>query len=171
MVFRALTASAALILSMLAPAGNAAAEGYPAKPVRLIVPFAAGGPTDVIARIVAQKLSESFGQQVVTENIPGAGGNTGACGLDKLTTFHCEELISHRLRGHDAFRLAKRVARFRAPKVGLAMRRWQFAAASHAKGWNFHTKVERNRESLLRPNLSVFYRSAMPLRQRRKRGS
>jgi tripartite-type tricarboxylate transporter receptor subunit TctC len=77
MVFRALAASAALILSMLAPAGNAAAEGYPAKPVRLIVPFAAGGPTDVIARIVAQKLSESFGQQVVTENIPGAGGNTG----------------------------------------------------------------------------------------------
>jgi tripartite-type tricarboxylate transporter receptor subunit TctC len=77
MVFRALAASAALILSMLVPAGNAAAEGYPAKPVRLIVPFAAGGPTDVIARIVAQKLSESFGQQVVTENIPGAGGNTG----------------------------------------------------------------------------------------------
>jgi tripartite-type tricarboxylate transporter receptor subunit TctC len=77
MVFRALAASAALILSMLALASNAAAEGYPAKPVRLIVPFAAGGPTDVIARIVAQKLSESFGQQVVTENIPGAGGNTG----------------------------------------------------------------------------------------------
>jgi tripartite-type tricarboxylate transporter receptor subunit TctC len=77
MVFRALAASAALMLSMLVPAGDAAAGGYPAKPIRLIVPFAAGGPTDVIARMVAQKLSESFGQQVVTENIPGAGGNTG----------------------------------------------------------------------------------------------
>jgi tripartite-type tricarboxylate transporter receptor subunit TctC len=53
------------------------AQIYPTRSVRLIVPFAAGGPTDVIARIVAQKLSESWGQQVVTENVPGAGGNTG----------------------------------------------------------------------------------------------
>jgi tripartite-type tricarboxylate transporter receptor subunit TctC len=53
------------------------AQSYPARPVRLIVPFAAAGPTDVIARLVAQKASEDFGQQVYTENMPGAGGNTG----------------------------------------------------------------------------------------------
>jgi tripartite-type tricarboxylate transporter receptor subunit TctC len=55
----------------------ACAEPYPAHPMRLVVPFAAAGPTDVIARIVAQKLSDRWGQQVYTENVPGAGGNTG----------------------------------------------------------------------------------------------
>jgi tripartite-type tricarboxylate transporter receptor subunit TctC len=67
----------AAALGFAAIATKAAAETYPAHPVRLIVPFAAAGPTDVIARIVAQKLSEDWGQQVYTENMPGAGGNTG----------------------------------------------------------------------------------------------
>jgi tripartite-type tricarboxylate transporter receptor subunit TctC len=49
----------------------------PCAPGPHVVPFAAAGPTDVIARIVAQKLSEMWGQQVYTENVPGAGGNTG----------------------------------------------------------------------------------------------
>jgi tripartite-type tricarboxylate transporter receptor subunit TctC len=59
------------------------AETYPAHPVRLIVPFAAAGPTDVIARIVAQKLSDAWGQQVYIENLPGAGGNTGIANAAK----------------------------------------------------------------------------------------
>src|SRR5262252_6062673 len=51
------------------------AQGYPNRPVRVVVGFPAGGPTDVIARIVAQKLSDSLGQQFYVENLPGAGSN------------------------------------------------------------------------------------------------
>jgi tripartite-type tricarboxylate transporter receptor subunit TctC len=73
---RALAFMAALLWAA-ASSGQCSAQTYPARPVRLIVPFGAGGPTDVIARLVAQKLSERWGQQIYIENIPGAGGNTG----------------------------------------------------------------------------------------------
>src|SRR5436305_10337854 len=56
-------------LAALVSAGPAAAQTYPTKPIRMIVTFAAGGPTDVIARIIAQKASETLGHQVVVENI------------------------------------------------------------------------------------------------------
>ena len=55
-------------------AGGAFAQGYPARPVTLIVPFAAGGPTDTIARLMAERMSKSLGQPVVVENVAGAGG-------------------------------------------------------------------------------------------------
>jgi tripartite-type tricarboxylate transporter receptor subunit TctC len=57
--------------------GTASAQVYPARPVRVIVPFSAGGPTDVFARIVAGNLSRNLGQQFYVENQPGAGGNLG----------------------------------------------------------------------------------------------
>jgi tripartite-type tricarboxylate transporter receptor subunit TctC len=58
--------------------GAAAAEDWPTRPVTMVVPFAAGGPTDAVGRVVAQRLSETLGQQVVVENVGGAGGMTGA---------------------------------------------------------------------------------------------
>ena len=67
--------AAALLLTGVAPSW---AQGYPNQKVRVVVGFSAGGPTDVIARLVAQKLSESLGQQFYVENLPGAGGNLAA---------------------------------------------------------------------------------------------
>lgn len=73
---RAIIAAAAAATSLGRKA--AAQSAFPSRPLRLIVPFAAGGPTDVFARIVAQRLGDNLGQPVVVDNRGGAGGNIGA---------------------------------------------------------------------------------------------
>jgi tripartite-type tricarboxylate transporter receptor subunit TctC len=80
-IFRGLLAIALL----LAAAVPSLAQGYPTRPVRVVVGFNAGGPTDIVARLVAQRLSDSLGQQFVVENIGGAGGNTAAGQVARVT--------------------------------------------------------------------------------------
>ena len=77
--------AAALLIACSFTAGGALAQAWPAKPVRIIVPFAAGGTTDVVARIVGQKLGELWGQGVLVETRTGAGGNIGAEAVAKAT--------------------------------------------------------------------------------------
>jgi len=81
-MFRKTIAALLLAATSLAPA--AFAQGtYPNKPIRMIVPYAAGGPTDVLARVMAQKLGDSLGQNVIVENKPGASGIPGTDAIAK----------------------------------------------------------------------------------------
>ena len=75
MRFRSIATFVALLFTLAPMLGHA--QGFPSKPIRLIVPYPAGGATDMMARLVAQKLTDSFKQQVVVDNKPGAGGNIG----------------------------------------------------------------------------------------------
>src|ERR1700686_4946745 len=76
-----------LLAAVLLPCGipTASAQSYPNRPVRVVVGFPAGGPTDAIARMVSQKLADTLGQQFFVENIGGAGGNTAAGQVARAT--------------------------------------------------------------------------------------
>ena len=83
--FMASVAGAVLVrpLRAVAQSGSETAQTWPMRPVRLIVGFAPGGPTDLIARLIAQPLGEKTGQNFVVENVPGAGGTVGAARVAK----------------------------------------------------------------------------------------
>ena len=67
-------AAVAAMLAIVTPAG---AQNYPSKPITIIVPFAAGGPTDALARILGDRMRQSLGQTILVENVTGAGGTLG----------------------------------------------------------------------------------------------
>jgi len=69
------------VLSTLAGVGIAAAQSYPSRPITMIVPFAAGGITDIVARLVSERMKTSLGQPVIAENVAGAGGTIGVTRL------------------------------------------------------------------------------------------
>ena len=67
-----------LLAACLSWSGAAMAQSYPDRPITMIIPFAAGGPTDVLGRTMAQRMSEILGQPVIVENVGGAGGMLGS---------------------------------------------------------------------------------------------
>jgi tripartite-type tricarboxylate transporter receptor subunit TctC len=71
-------ATALALATMMTLTAAAAAQEWPTRPVTMVVPFTAGGPVDVAARLIAPRVSESLGQQIVVENMGGAGGMTGS---------------------------------------------------------------------------------------------
>src|SRR5882762_7225392 len=71
------------VILALGLAGTANAQDWPTRPVTMVVPFAAGGPVDLVGRLFAQRLTEILGQQVIVENIGGAGGSAGALRIAK----------------------------------------------------------------------------------------
>ena len=75
-LFGAVSISASALMSM--PVAHAADGGYPQRPIRFVIPQSPGGASDTVGRVVAQRLSENFGQQFVIDNRPGATGNVGA---------------------------------------------------------------------------------------------
>ena len=77
---RHLLAAAAALIAL---SGANAQSTWPSKPVRIVVPFAAGGTTDILARALAPELQKAFGQPFVVDNKPGAGGNNGAAEVSK----------------------------------------------------------------------------------------
>lgn len=86
----ALGIAGALTLAM-----GASAQTYPARPITMVVPFAAGGPTDTVARLIGQSMTQTLGQQVVIENVGGAGGTLGAARVAKATPDGYTILLHH----------------------------------------------------------------------------
>ena len=82
-------------VAALALGGQAQAQAYPTRPITVVVPFAAGGPTDTVARLVAESMSKTLGQQVLVENVGGAGGTLGAARVAKATPDGYTLLLHH----------------------------------------------------------------------------
>ena len=81
--FRFLVSAALLAVVLGTEALQAQAQQYPSRPVHIVVPYPAGGPNDIVVRLVAQRLAQALGEPFVVENRPGAGGNIGTDSVAK----------------------------------------------------------------------------------------
>lgn len=95
MTFRTLLTALLCASSLTGISVGAQTPAYPAKPIRLVVPFTPGGSTDILARTIGQKLTEAWGQPVVIDNVPGAGGSIGADKVAKAPADGYTLLMGH----------------------------------------------------------------------------
>ena len=100
-------AASAAALAAAALGQRSAQQGYPTKPITIVVPAAAGGPTDTVARLIGESMSRTLGQQIMVENVGGAGGTIGMARVAKAAgrRLHAGRL-AHR-PGHRAGALRK----------------------------------------------------------------
>jgi tripartite-type tricarboxylate transporter receptor subunit TctC len=95
MMFKLARRAATMACMMAVAAGAAWGQAYPTRPVTVIVPFSAGGPTDTVTRLISEVMSKDLGQQVVVENVGGAGGTLGAARVAKATPDGHTLLLHH----------------------------------------------------------------------------
>ncbi len=94
-ILKTLAAAALIGSSALAGTTAAQAQDYPTRQITMIVPFAAGGPTDVVARLVGEQMSKTLGQPIIIENVVGAGGTTGATRASRATNDGYTIIMGH----------------------------------------------------------------------------
>jgi len=126
---RLLTAVLAASLTLLA--WPVIAQTYPAKPIKIVVPFPAGGTSDVLARMIGQKMSERWGQPVVVDNKPGSSGNLGADAVAKSAP------DGYTLVLMDVGNLVISPALYKLPfNVEKTSRLWPWSAIRHTCWWS-----------------------------------
>ena len=118
----------AMLAALLAAPLPATAQPYPSRPITVVVPFPAGGPSDVVARIVAEQMGKVLGQTMVIENVGGAGGTIGFGPRRKRTRgrLHAarrQHGLACLRAGADAEREIRLAARLRAGRISRRMRR------------------------------------------------
>jgi tripartite-type tricarboxylate transporter receptor subunit TctC len=95
MEFKYIKRAAILACALALGAGGASAQSFPTRPITVVVPFSAGGPTDTVTRLISESMSKDLGQQVVVENVGGAGGTLGAARVAKAAADGYTLLLHH----------------------------------------------------------------------------